>query len=292
MADRAGTRRPGSVLITGCSSGFGLETVKALAGGPWPVIATLRDRARGAELDAFIAGLPAASRDRVHVLELDVSDDESVRGAVRQALALGPVSGLVSNAGLGAAAFFEDMTDAGYRTVVETNFFGSLRMARALLPALRAQGYGRLVIMSSVGAFGGSPGLSAYTSCKWALEGWAESLAMEVAPFGLEVLLVEPGTYKTSIWDKGQVSHVPGSPYEPYSRAMDKAVRASVERHARHPSEVGRKIAGLLAAEHPPFRTPIGPDAHAGRVLARALPFWLRRKALSRLLGMTAAKRG
>jgi NAD(P)-dependent dehydrogenase (short-subunit alcohol dehydrogenase family) len=275
-----------SVLVTGCSSGFGLETAALLAGRDWRVFATMRDPTRRERLDERLA----RDRSAVDVLPLDVTDAGSVERAVGEALERsGGLDAVVSNAGVGDAGFFEDMPDDAVRHVMETNFFGTLALARAVLPAMRERGRGRLVAVSSVGAFAASPGLSAYGASKWALEGWAEALAIEVAPFGIGVALVEPGTYKTGIWTAAAIARRPGSPYTPLVEAMEPRIRESVERYGRDPREVAEKIAAVLESRHLRLRNPVGPDAHLTRVLSHALPFAARRRIVSRMAGLDGA---
>ena len=272
---------PRSVLVTGSSSGFGLETAAALAARGWRVFATMRDPARSGPLE---------ERADVEVLRLDVTDPASVERAVGEALErAGGLDAVVNNAGIGDAGFFEDVPDEGVRAVMETNFFGTLALARAVLPSMRERGRGRFLAVSSVGAFAASPGLSVYGASKWALEGWAEALAIEVAPFGIGVALVEPGTYKTGIWTAAAISRRDGSPYTPFTEAMEPRVRESVERFGRDPREVGERIARLLEARRIALRHPVGPDSHLTRVLSHALPFTARRRLVSRISGLGSA---
>jgi NAD(P)-dependent dehydrogenase (short-subunit alcohol dehydrogenase family) len=278
-----------AVLVTGSSSGFGLETAALMATRGWRVFATMRDLARRGPLEERV------SRDgtAVEVLSLDVTDPESVERAVGEALGrAGGIDAVVSNAGIGDAGFFEDVPDEQVRRVMETNFFGPLAIARAVLPSMRARGHGRIVAVSSVGAFAASPGLSVYAASKWALEGWAEALAIEVAPFGIDVVLVEPGTYKTGIWTAAAITRRPDGPYARFVDAMEPRVRESVERFGRDPREVAERISRLLEARHPSLRHPVGPDAHVTRVLSRALPFAVRRRLVSRMSGLDGAGLG
>jgi NAD(P)-dependent dehydrogenase (short-subunit alcohol dehydrogenase family) len=276
-----------SVLVTGCSSGFGLETAALLSSRGWRVFATMRDPSRRDRLDRRLAGEAGSG---VEVLPLDVTDAGSVDSAVSEALERsGGLDAVVSNAGVGDAGFFEDMPDQAVRQVMETNFFGTLALARAVLPSMRQRGHGRFLAVSSVGAFAASPGLSIYGASKWALEGWAEALAVEVAPFGIRVALVEPGTYKTGIWTAAAIARRPGSAYTPLLEAMEPRVRRSVERHGRDPREVADKIADVLESRHPRLRNPVGPDAHVTRLVSHLLPFALRRRIVSRIAGLDAA---
>ena len=117
------------------------------------------------------------------------------------------------NAGIAVAGVLEDLPDAEIRRVMETNFFGVLALTRALLPTFRAQGHGRIVLVSSQAALAGQPGNSMYCASKWALEGWAESLAYEVDPFGIDVVVIEPGPYRTEIWNS-RFDPWPGRPLQ------------------------------------------------------------------------------
>src|SRR5260221_11433980 len=184
---------PRSVLITGCSSGFGLDAAVALARKGWQVFPTMRNLDKRERLDKALADAGVA--DRATLLQLDVDDAASVDAALQQVFDAtgGRLDGLVNNAGISLGGAFEDVDDADVRRVMETNFFGVLALTKAVLPAMRAQRSGHVLIVSSNSAFSGAPGMSAYTASKWAVEGWAESLAFEVSPFGIQVVLVEPG---------------------------------------------------------------------------------------------------
>lgn len=281
-----------SVLITGCSSGFGLESALALARHGWRVFATMRDLDRRDPLEQAIerAGVTAdGARGRVELLQLDVCDQGSIDRAVAQVLARtgGTLHAVVHNAGIGDAGFFEDIPDEQVRRVMDTNFFGTLALTRAVLPAMRAQRQGRVVVVSSLAAFTGQPAMSAYVASKWALEGWAESLAFEVAGFGIDVALIEPGAYKTRIWDAAAITSPEHSPYRPLVTIMEPRIRRMVERSAGDPAEVGARIAAVLGARRRPWlRHPVGRDAWVMRVLSRVLPFAQRRRILAQMVGL------
>ncbi|MGH3754352.1 MAG: SDR family NAD(P)-dependent oxidoreductase [Pseudonocardiaceae bacterium] len=155
----------------------------------------------------------------------------------------GTLHAVVHNAGIGDAGFFEDVPDEQVRRVMDTNFFGTLALTRAVLPAMRAHRQGRIVVVSSLTAFTGQPAMSAYVASKWALEGWAESLAIEVAGFGIDVALIEPGAYKTGIWDAAKITSPEHSPYLPLVTIMEPRIRRMVERGAGDPAEVGARAA-------------------------------------------------
>ncbi len=195
-----------TVLITGTSTGFGLVTTVELARRGWRVFATMRNLDRKAPLEAALT--QAGVRDGVEISQLDVTDRASVAAAVTAVLAKtgGKLDAVVHNAGVATGGAFEDLPVAELRRVMETNFFGVLELTRALLPTLRAQRKGRIVIVSSESAFAGQPANSIYCASKWAIEGWAESIAFEVAQFGIDVVLVEPGPYVTDIWQSSPAS--------------------------------------------------------------------------------------
>jgi NAD(P)-dependent dehydrogenase (short-subunit alcohol dehydrogenase family) len=277
-----------SVLVTGCSSGFGLRTAVALAERGWQVFASMRDPGRQGALREAAAGVA----DRIDVVRLDVCDAASVKQAVATVLERtgGTLDAVVHNAGIGAAGFFEDVPDGMFRDVVETNFFGPATLTREVLPAMRARGRGRIVVISSVAAFIPQPALSPYVSSKWAVEAWAETLAIEVAQFGIDVVLVEPGTYKTNIWTSGDVAES-SEPYAGVLEAMEPRVRRMVDRFGRDPQEVADRVARLLDARRPRFRNPVGPDAWVSWALSRTVPPRLRRWALQKFVGLPSAPR-
>jgi NAD(P)-dependent dehydrogenase (short-subunit alcohol dehydrogenase family) len=272
------------VLVTGCSSGFGLEIVAAAARRGWRPFATMRNLDRREALDQALA----ESGTQADLLELDVTDPHSVRSAVAQVADKtgGQIDAVVLNAGIGDAGFFEDLSDATVRSIFDTNFFGAIDVARAVLPHMRARRTGRIVAVSSIGVFVPYPALGTYVASKRALEGWAESLAVEVAPFGIDVACVEPGGYATRIWDNASVARVESSPYTPFVDTMEPRMRARIEKTSRDPREVGERIAKLLDERHPRLRNPVGPDARIMRVATHLVPFRARVGLLSRVTGL------
>ena len=140
----------------------------------------------------------------------------------------GKLDALVHNAGISAAGAVEDIPMEDIRRVLETNFLGPVALTRRLLPAFRAQGAGRIVLVSSEAAFFGQPANSIYCASKWALEGWGKSIAFELAPFGIDVVIVEPGPYRTEIWRSSLRFAPEGSPYRDFA-----ARRVPLGRRAR-----------------------------------------------------------
>ncbi|GAB3146059.1 oxidoreductase [Amycolatopsis sp. NPDC004378] len=178
-------------LITGCSAGFGREiALAALAAGD-RVVATARR-------PETLAALHDRGGDRVRTAALDVTDPGQVDAAVKTALEeFGRIDVVVNNAGNGSVGAVEELTMDELRDLMEVMFFGAVAVTKAVLPHLRAQGRGTVVQISSMGGQLSMPGFGAYSSAKYALEGLSEALAEEVKPFGVQVLIVEPGAFRT-----------------------------------------------------------------------------------------------
>ena len=262
-----------TVLITGSSTGLGLETALYLSEQGFRVYATMRDIGQQAEL------LDEAARRRVdlEVLPLDVNDPDSIDLAVSRILdETGEIFGLVNNAGIGLRGCFEDLSDAEIRQVFEANVFGTMAVTRRVLPAMRAAGRGRVITVTSVGGRIATFGLSAYCSTKFAQEGFAESLALELAPFGLHSILVEPGMIKTSRWtvNRGTAAHAldSESPYSEMFRRHEAISDQFVDSRRTRPVDVARTIHRALTARRPRLRYVVGRPAAAAISLRRHLP--------------------
>jgi len=189
-------------LVTGASSGFGLHICLALAREGWRVIATMRNVQRSGELEheARQAGVWPS----IDCMPLDVTDRRAVERTVRDIAArYGRIDALVNNAGFAVGGFIEDVPLEDWYRQMETNFFGTVAMTKAVLPVMRERRRGTIVNMSSVSGRMAFPGYAAYASSKFAVEGFTESLRLELKPLGIHAVLVEPGAYKTAIWDKG-----------------------------------------------------------------------------------------
>jgi NAD(P)-dependent dehydrogenase (short-subunit alcohol dehydrogenase family) len=262
-----------TVLITGSSTGLGLETALHLAGRGYRVYATLRDPSQGGEIrDA--AGRHGVS---LRVLSLDVTDPGSIKEAIDTIDAeSGPIFGLVNNAGIGLRGCFEDLTEAEIRQVFEANVFGTMAVTRQVLPQMRAAGRGRVVTITSVGGKIATFGLSAYCSTKFAQEGFAESLALELAPFGLHSILIEPGMIKTSRWtvNRGTAAGAlsPASPYCELFRRHEELSDRFVESRRTQPIDVAKAVHTALTARRPKMRYVVGRPAMAALALRRHLP--------------------
>jgi NAD(P)-dependent dehydrogenase (short-subunit alcohol dehydrogenase family) len=178
-------------LITGCSSGFGREFARAAMAHGFRVVATARDPQR-------LATLLSGREAQAIAVALDVTDAGQVQRAVREGeQRFGRIDVLVNNAGYGYLAAVEEGEEREIRSLFETNFFGLVRMTQAVLPGMRARRRGCIVNIASVGGIIGNPGSGFYAATKFAVEGLSESLAREVEPLGIKVLLVEPGPFRT-----------------------------------------------------------------------------------------------
>ena len=275
-----------TVLITGSSGGFGLLTAVELAKRGWRVIATMRNLERRGALEAALAKSGAAQN--VDFVQLDVTDGASIAKAVAETLALtgGFLDAVVHNAGVAAGGAFEDIPDAELRRVMETNFFGVMALTKALLPTFRKQRSGRILIVSSEAAFAGMPGNSIYVASKWAVEGWAESLAYDVDQFGIKVLLVEPGPYVTDIWQASPRFAPSDSVYRRWSENVFRAGDGHVAAKGRDPQEVAVKIAKVLEADRPSFRNPVHRLAHFSHFARGKIPSQGLRRFVEAYLGL------
>jgi NAD(P)-dependent dehydrogenase (short-subunit alcohol dehydrogenase family) len=257
------------VMITGCSSGFGLATALEFARRGDRVFATMRN------LDKVKPLLDAADAAGVDVetLALDVTDDDSVRQAVDAVLeTVGRIDVLVNNAGISHYGTVELMPWDWLREMMETNFFGPVRMIRAVLPSMRAQRSGAIVNISSVsGRIPGFPFVSLYSASKHALGTLSESLAVEVDAFNIRVAIIEPGWFKTNIVANGGVILDPASPYSKLEAAEYATEQAAVD-VAADPRIVAAAV--VHAATHPgPLHVLVGDDAQSWCAAASEMTF-------------------
>ncbi len=242
-------------LITGCSTGFGRELARLLIGRGDRVAATARDPEKIADL------APGAL-----TLKLDVNAPQEVAAAVEAVTReFGRVDVLVNNAGYGYLSAVEEGEDEEIRALFETNVFGLAAMTRAVLPLMRAQGSGAIVNISSQGGFIGFPGVGYYNASKFAVEGLSEALAKEVAPFGIRVLIVEPGPFRTD-W-AGRSLKTPKRPIEAYAEsavARRNAVRGYSGSQPGDPVRAAEAIVATVESADPPLRLPLGAIAFEG----------------------------
>lgn len=256
-------------LITGCASGLGLALAEAAAAAGDRVIATdLREDA--------LAPLAARYPGNISTTALDVTDADACTAAARFATATyGGVDVLVNNAGFGQFGAVEEVGDDQLRAEFETNVFGPWRMVRAFLPLMRAQGSGQILMVSSAAGGIVYPGLGAYAASKYALEGMAETLAAEVAGFGIAVCILEPGGFATHF---GSATHQPEHQIEAYTPivgAMRDALTAPPADNpaVEKPAAFAATVLELVNSGHHPMRMPIGTG-----VAEQLLEAWDRRR--------------
>ena len=273
--ERARTGSPGdrAVLVTGASSGLGLETSVYLAERGFRVFASMRDLGRRGALQE------EAARRRIEVefLPLDVTDGASIRAAVAEVVArAGGIYGLVNNAGIQLRGYFEDLSPEDVAEVFETNLFGVMAVTRKVVPHLRKAGQGRIVVMDSIAGRIGAPALSAYCATKFALEGFAEALALEMRLVGVEVSLIEPGIVKTPIWaGNRRVAAKALDPSGPYYRWFARAEKLADRMAAsapNRPADVARAVHAALTARRPRLRYVVGRRARLLLALRSCLP--------------------
>jgi NAD(P)-dependent dehydrogenase (short-subunit alcohol dehydrogenase family) len=258
----AGGRESRSIVITGASRGLGLASAAHLYGLGWRVVGAMRSPDAG--LARLREATGAASGDpRLIGVRLDLEDPESIVAAANAIEeAVGSPDALVHNAGVAAVGCAEELPFDVWEQVFRTNLFGAVRLTKALLPAMRAAGRGRIVVVSSQGGIRGMPSISAYSASKAALERWAESLANEIAPFGLGVTILVSGTFQTDIITE-QTRHY-GDLKGPYARhyaAIDRSGRAMVKRLANPPARFASALGRVLDERAPFARHTVGLDA-------------------------------
>jgi len=264
---------PGTVLLTGASSGLGLETAILLARSGFRVAGTMRDPGKRAELDKAAA----AAGVEVDVFAMDLNDAGSIHHAVAAVVEkYGAIDGLVNNAGYQIRGFFEDTSNAEIRQVFETNVFGTMEVTRAVLPHMRAQKRGRIVFVTSIAGRIGSAGLGPYSATKFALEGFGETLALEVAPFGIAVSLVEPGIINTPFWSGGMMvaegAKDPASHNAAYFKESESMAEWAVKSSPIRPADVASAVLKALSAGKPRRRYLIGSRPNALMLVRRLMP--------------------
>jgi NAD(P)-dependent dehydrogenase (short-subunit alcohol dehydrogenase family) len=245
-------------LVTGVSTGFGRELAKLLLQQGDTVVGTLRQEGLRAEFEALEPG-------RAYARVLDVTDAPAIAplvdGIVRE---FGRIDVLVNNAGFGLLGAVEELDDTQARRVIETNYFGTLNMIRAVLPHFRARRRGHIVNISSSAGFMGMPGVALYCASKFAVTGLSEALAGELAPFGIHVTVVQPGGFRTDF--SGRSLSLPKEFMPEYDDTPAARVRGMKAYHGTQqgdPAKAARVIIEAVDAERPPVHLVLGPDAVA-----------------------------
>ncbi|MGM7723456.1 oxidoreductase [Metabacillus sp. Hm71] len=272
-------------VVTGSSSGFGFMTSIELAKCGYYVIATMRNTEKFSQLLERAEQLGV--RDLIYVLELDVTSQVSIHHWRDFMRTLGRIDVLVNNAGFAGAGFVEEIPLDEYRKQFETNVFGVIAVTQAVLPLMREQRKGRIINISSISGRIGFPGLSPYISSKHALEGWSEALRFEMKPFGVDVVLVEPGSFQTSIWTSGK--HVTKksldekSPYYEMMKKLEEHIEKGASKFG-DPTEVAQLIAKIAQKKQTRMRYMIGKGVKTAVFVKNILPWKLWERIFLRQL--------
>ena len=268
-------------VITGASSGFGLLTSIELAKAGLRVVATMRDLGRRSKLDE--AAKAAAVADRIDVRTLDVTHFWDIPTLVDTVVRdYGRIDVLVNNAGFAMAGFAEDITLDELRAQFDTNFFGAVAMTKAVLPTMRKQASGHIIQISSIGGLQGSITVSSYSASKHALEGWSESLRLEMNALGIKVVLVEPGAFDTGVWTQGaRMGEEVKKPTSPnFQRSL--RMRDVIQKIPKaDPIAVARVIVSIAQDPNPKLRYLVGRDAKTQLALKRILPWKMWEKMIA-----------
>lgn len=244
-------------FITGCSTGFGRELAKHVLDLGYRAVVTARDAGR-------VGDLAAQYGDRALALPLDVTDPAQVKEAVAKAEAtFGGVDVLVNNAGYGYLGAVEESEEHEVRAMFETNFFGLDRMIHAVLPGMRKRRSGHIVNLSSIAGFAGLHGGAYYCATKFAVEALSESLALEVEPLGIKVLIVEPGPFRTDFAGRSlRQSPVRIDDYDATAGATRRRIEGIDGVQEGDPVRAARAMVAAVEAENPPLRLLLGKAAY------------------------------
>jgi NAD(P)-dependent dehydrogenase (short-subunit alcohol dehydrogenase family) len=274
-------------FVTGAGRGMGVDIAKAALEAGHAVVAT------GRRTDAVARALGRS--EHLLALKLDVTRPEDATAAVAAATQrFGRIDVLVNNAGNFFAGFFEELPPDDFRAQIETNLFGPVNVTRAVLPLMRAQRRGLVITISSTAGISGQAFVSAYAAAKFAIEGWVESLAPEIAPFGIRTMLVEPGFFRTELLTEESTKYPEASidDYAGKTRETVAAWKAMQGRQGGDPAKLAKALVQLAGQAEPPLRWPAGADAvatfeqKARTLLAQADAY----RALSSLLSHDDAK--
>ena len=243
-------------FVTGAGRGMGVDIVKAALAAGHAVVATGRNT-------AAVARAVGSANDLL-VVKLDVTSSDDAKAAVAAAVKhFGRIEVLVNNAGNFYAGFFEEIPPEDFRAQVETNFFGTVNVTRAVLPVMRAQRHGLVVTISSTGGVVGQAFVSAYSAAKFAVEGWMESLAPEIAPFGIRTMLVEPGFFRTELLTN-ESTKWPEASIADYASTTRETVAAWKKMNGLQggdPRKLAEALVQLASQAETPVRWPAGADA-------------------------------
>ncbi|MEU1521047.1 SDR family oxidoreductase [Nocardia rhamnosiphila] len=277
-----------SVLITGASSGFGAKAGVELARRGWHVFASMRDTSKSGYV-RHLADASGVEPDAISVIELDVTSESSRQSGVKHLLSASP-SGpdmILHCAGYTTASFFEDIPPAKIRHLFDTNFFGALDITQKLLPSMRERRSGTIAVISSNAVNIAHPMYSIYAAAKWALEGWAEALEIELAPFNLDVKIIQPGNHDTNFGSNVELMIDESSAYSDLA-ALALPRMEKLGGKARSADKATREICDALELSRRKLRTRIGSDDKLMAALSRWAPYSTRRILIEKITGITA----
>ncbi|MDX3899314.1 MAG: oxidoreductase [Sphingobium sp.] len=246
-------------FITGASRGLGLEIARAAIAANDKVVATGRE---AAAIERAFADEDAG--DRLLALALDVTDPDRAETATAEAIStFGRIDVLVNNAGYGQLGYFETLTAEQIERQYGTNVFGLFNVTRAVLPHMRRQRSGHILNISSIGGVVGFGAAAAYTSTKFAIEGFSEDLAIDIAPFGVHVTIVEPGFFRTDFLDSSSVKYgdIAVNDYAARDKELREHYGAYSHRQLGDPRKLGQALLEIVDAEEPPLRFAAGSDS-------------------------------
>ena len=265
MTPRSNNNKPNGeitrvAVVTGSSSGIGFETSLMLARNGFQTYATMRDPDKGENTKSIATkeNLP------IHIEQLDVTDNKSVTNAIQAIVSkANRIDVLVNNAGYALTGAFEDLAIEEIKAQYETNLFGLIRTTQAVLPIMRKQKSGTIVNISSGAGRFGYAGASAYISTKFAVEGLSESMSYELEPFGIKVILVEPGVIRTNVFKNivtAKKSQNPNSPYSQIMQKMSTSFEHMLENASSSPDLVAKVVLQAVTSENPSLRYLAGKD--------------------------------
>lgn len=261
MKQEEGEEQQKVAIVTGSSSGIGYATSLLLARNRFHTYATMRNIEKSADIQEI------ANKERLplQVIQLDVNDDASIRNSIKRVERENErIDVLVNNAGYGLVGAFEDLSVEEIKSQFETNFFGVIRLTQQVLPIMRKQKSGTIVNVSSGAGRIGFPGMSAYVSSKFALEGLSESMSYELEPFGIKVVIIEPGVIRTnfkknSVMSEKSLDNSSISPYSSIIQKIDSSISSIIE-HATPPEDVAKAILHAITSNNPELRYLVGND--------------------------------
>lgn len=249
-------------IVTGSSSGIGFETSLTLARNGFHTYATMRNM--GGEKSKPLTEVAKNENLQLRAIELDVDNDKSVIDAINTIVEERErIDVLINNAGYALGGALEDSSMDEIKAQFETNFFGAVRATKAVLPVMRRQGAGKIVNITSMGGRIAIPLGSSYHGSKFALEGLSESIRYELEPFGIKVILIEPGAVGSNFWKNIKIAESSSDPNSPYTQFGNKILKAyeQMEQNTISPSVVAKTILDAVTSNNPQLRYVVGEDA-------------------------------